>query len=664
MADSYRKCFPAISSCPTTSNETATFGENVMNCENGGNRYLYTSNAIYKNPACYECNKGNDTEQVSCNYGVYAKKQLWDGLYHGRYSVNIIFDLPAQQSNVTRYMYNISTTVEQLSFVGRCGPSEAYDPFNGVCMKVCSTNDKNCTSSLIQSRTDLPEYESDGYQMDVQYNAEYWSDHAEAYFVPNDEYYDAVDYRDFDGPACQKYWTCESTQPVSYRTKQTCTCDSLCRVYKDCCHNLDIRSEEVGVSLGCSYIPRVYDRWFIYVVNSCPKGTEYELQRLCSNPDERNIYSSTPVSSLSTTILFRNMHCAMCNGIKDFVFWKSQLRCNWLNENSKLRDLGISELFLRDECSFFYTSPQANITYRECYPKVSSCSEKLNDNAFECKYGENKYVTTSDTIYRNPACYECNNGPNTLETNLTCKLGEFENKLNLTIIDRYKGSYTLNMLFDLSTQQSLITRDKNDDSVEIASFAGRCRRGEAYDPFNGDCKSYCDVHLDNCTGSFGQVQDDSSFTQMCSYVKLNISDFMLMNNSVLKHLASGTLYRQFERLDDSIIICVEKDSHADRSKTLIQVDNIFHMSTNGISMLSLLGTILIYVKTSLHKLPGKCMLCLSLSLLVAQSMLLVAPVAEDNVVWCKVASFVMHYSFLMSFLYGNIAQYTPIRSVG
>ena len=231
-----------------------------------------------------------------------------------------------------------------------------------------------------------------------------------------------------------------------------------------------------------------------------------------------------------------------------------------------------------------------------------------------------------------------------------------KNMQNRTDIKKYAGSYTLNMLFDLSTRRSFITRNNDDDSVQITSFAGRCGHGEAFDPFKGECKHFCDPHLDNCTGSVGQIQDDE-FVSTCSYVIMNLTDFMPINESVIKHIASGILYRKFERLEDSVIICVEKDLHADRSKTFIQVDNIFHMSTNGISMLSLLATVFIYVKTSFHKLPGKCILCLSLSLLVAQSMLLVAPVAEDHVTWCKVASIVMHYSFMTSFTWMNVMAF-------
>ena len=244
------------------------------------------------------------------------------------------------------------------------------------------------------------------------------------------------------------------------------------------------------------------------------------------------------------------------------------------------------------------------------------------------------------------------------EDTLKCRVVGAMNKiLNAsTVIDKYKGSYTLNMLFDLSTRRSVITRDNDDNLVEIASYASRCGHGEAFDPFHGDCKSFCDAHLDNCTRSFGEIQQNT-IVSSCSYVKMNLSDFMFMNNSLLKHLASGVLYRKFTRLEDSVVICVEKDSHVVRSKILIQVDNIFNMSTNGISMLGLLATIFIYLKTSFHKLPSKCLLCLSFSLLVAQSMLFVAPVAEDSFTWCKVASFVMHYSFMTSFTWMNVMAF-------
>ena len=666
LPNSYRKCYPTISSCPETSNETTTSlnqnGINVTSCENGDNKYLYTSDAVYKNPACYECNKDTNDEEATCSAYEFEYKQIHSILSTRRYNLNFLFDLPTQESVVTRYIRNEETTVEQTSYEGRCGPSEAYDPFNNECKNMCAINDKNCTRNLIKAQPDIPDYESYYYQYSVQYNANYWSDFADEYYVDDTyTYYDDIDYRNLKAHVCLKFWTCDYTETDQAHTPNHCFCDPLCAVYKDCCTNANVSPDAdiANISFGCSYIPRIYDRWFVFVVNSCPEGTEYELQKLCTEPDEQNVYSSTPVSALNTGFLYQNMYCAMCNEIDDYVFWKAKLRCNWEpSVNSTLRSFSIKKLFLRDECSFFYMPPQANITYRICYPTISSCPEKANesttlppnDNDYECKNSGNMYVATSDAIYKNPACYECNHGPDTLNENAACKV--VKTILNITIIDRYQGAYTLNMLFDLSTRQSFITRDGNDFKVEMASFIGRCGHGEAYDPFKGQCKSFCDTHLENCAGSFGQT-----FGPTCSYVKMNFSDFLLMNDSVIQHLASGKQYRKFKHLEDGVLICVEKISRSDRSNTLIQVDNIFHMSTNGISMLSLLATIFIYVKTSLHKLPGKCLLCLSLSLLVAQSMLLVAPVAEDSVIWCKVASFVMHYSFMTSFTWMNVMAF-------
>ena len=661
---SYRRCYPAISSCPDTSTERSTLsdhkGVNVTSCENGGNRYLYTPDNIYKNPDCYECNKGNSTEEASCHYYDFDAKHIYGEFSH-RFTLNFYFDLSTHQSILTRYMYKTNTTVEQVSFIGRCGPMEAYDPFHGECKKVCITSDSNCTSSIIKIRNDTPEYDSYEYNYDVKSNVNFWHSYLEDYYLIRDRA--VFDYKDFEGD-CLQFWTCNGTASTN-SSSPFCSCDHLCGVYRDCCRDIDASSYDdvMEPSFSCSYIPRIYDNWFIFVVNSCPEETEYELKRLCTEIDEHNVYSSTPASGEITGFLYRNMYCAVCNGIYDYVFWIPQLRCKWKHsENPKLRYLKIEELYLWDECSFFYVPPKPNIEYRQCYPQVSACPVKSEASTtlqyskdYKCKNGGNKYVATSNNIYKNPDCYECNRGVNTSEDNATCSFRQYAlNRVKRITIIRYGGSYTLNMLFDLSTRQSYITRDNNDQLVEIASFVDRCGHGEAYDPFIGDCKIFCDARFDACTGSLGQVQDNVS---TCSYVKIKSTDFMLINASVVMHIASGKLYRKFELLEDSVKICVETNSHVKRSKILIQVDNIFHMSTNGISMVSLLATIFIYVKTSFHKLPGKCLLCLSLSLLIAQSMLLVAPVAEDNFAWCKVASFVMHYSFMTSFSWMNVMAF-------
>ena len=212
------------------------------------------------------------------------------------------------------------------------------------------------------------------------------------------------------------------------------------------------------------------------------------------------------------------------------------------------------------------------------------------------------------------------------------------------------------MLFDLSTQELVqYTRIMRSTAVEVASFANTCESNEAFDPFNGDCKALHGINSGNFTKQHRTTQMDTSLKK-CSHVSFNRDDFELINDTILQHFDTGKFYDSFILFNNSVIICIEKEPHV-RLKSLVQLDDIFHLSTNGVSMLSLLVTIFIYLRTSLHKLPGKCLLCLSLSLLVAQSMLLVGPVAEGDVVCCKIASLVMHYSFLTSFTWMNVMAY-------
>ena len=222
--------------------------------------------------------------------------------------------------------------------------------------------------------------------------------------------------------------------------------------------------------------------------------------------------------------------------------------------------------------------------------------------------------------------YECNIGIKTNDSEVTCSRSDFNLTLRLT--NKYRGPYSLVMLFNLGTQEL------------AGSFSGRCGEDEGYDPFNEQCKRLCDTKLDNCTESYTDSQIDIEPT--CSYVTFNQSGFQLINKTILKHLATGKQYGKFRLINDSIILCIEKGPYFRRLKNFIDLDDVFHMTTNGISMLSLIATIFILVHTSFYKLPSKFLLCFALSLILAQSCLLLGPVAEVNVVCCKIAALVMH----------------------
>ena len=337
-----------------------------------------------------------------------------------------------------------------------------------------------------------------------------------------DNEYDYSDSKFFDSSLCQKTWNCDYTKDW-LDPPYLCFCDDMCTVYKDCCQNAKVRSDGnstvVNASFDCKHIPSINDHWFVYIVNTCPEDTTYDLHRLCIEPTERNIYSTTPVTSFTTGFLYRNVYCALCNGETDYVFWKVVLRCVWdPKDNSKFIGLSIQELYMRDECYLLYKEPIAS-SYRKCYPKITQCPEPSNtattkndqtgNDVTRCKDGGNRYVFTPDVIYKNPACYQCNKENDTSYSDATCNILVFEEKHFNVIYNPRIFIHNLNAILDVPSQQLTVTRYHTETTVDQSSFAGLCEPSEAYDPFNGGCKNVCYGNNTYCSRSLFRTLDAS-----------------------------------------------------------------------------------------------------------------------------------------------------------
>ena len=159
-------------------------------------------------------------------------------------------------------------------------------------------------------------YDDDDYFYDYMYDY---------YYYGYDDDYIYPELRDFDGQVCQENWGCQNVKT------EYCFCDNLCAMYSDCCHDANITSDH-GIHnqpFSCQYIPGVYSYWFVFVIETCPEDADFQLNELCNETNERDIYSTTPTSSSSTGFLYKNVHCAMCNRVDDYIFWKADLQCSW-----------------------------------------------------------------------------------------------------------------------------------------------------------------------------------------------------------------------------------------------------------------------------------------------------------------------------------------------
>ena len=130
-------------------------------------------------------------------------------------------------------------------------------------------------------------------------------------------------------PDCVTKHSCIST--IRY-----CYCDASCDVFRDCCYDANVteshlksaKLKEVFPYVSCEYLPEVYSQRFIFIVNSCPLDSRKTLKDLCQNIDGRNTVSTTPIVGNLTSLLYRNVYCAVCNN-ETYTFLKPDLACSW-----------------------------------------------------------------------------------------------------------------------------------------------------------------------------------------------------------------------------------------------------------------------------------------------------------------------------------------------
>ena len=124
------------------------------------------------------------------------------------------------------------------------------------------------------------------------YNSNYDGYYYDYYY----DYDDHCDYSDYSAskPCCD--WNCPLEMDMDLYT-DSCYCDDMCHIFDDCCEGNSINSDKnvamPNISFDCLYIPSIYNGWFVFIVHTCPGGTKNELQKLCTEPDEQNIYSDT-----------------------------------------------------------------------------------------------------------------------------------------------------------------------------------------------------------------------------------------------------------------------------------------------------------------------------------------------------------------------------------
>lgn len=188
----------------------------------------------------------------------------------------------------------------------------------------------------------------------------------------------------------------------------------------------------------------IYDSEISYwhhVIDECPDKRKARLYMKCYNPQEIQDY--VIVSDSKTGKLYRNKHCAECNGIKEYVNLKLRVMCPDLLSVTNLNNIVDRDRFLLKHCSLMSFPPAKSFGLSNCVPKsniISVCNytEKWDfydkeiekgcttESPFENKVFKTRLDISKRNIYfANLYCFLCNTATSTAKTDV-CDIEKYD----------------------------------------------------------------------------------------------------------------------------------------------------------------------------------------------------------------------------------------------
>ncbi|CAH1794952.1 unnamed protein product [Owenia fusiformis] len=332
---------------------------------------------------------------------------------------------------------------------------------------------------------------------------------------------DAPDYVNFDqGPSCEERSKCETSDSSGFRNdtaaflQRNCYCDKWCAVYGDCCKSADIESLAqqfpAGVQLPlpkeiftCARMPDIPDVGtnHVYVIGKCPRHFRRDnptAAAKCESKDDKDPEHTVPVSGKQNGFLYKNVFCAMCNGLEqsDISFWQASIDCDELKEykNRTLHDIIEQN---KGTCFFTYTHSEYSFTF--CKRAISKCAKGIDRKLKKkCQKKPISYTYAKDTswfykVYKNEHCALCNNEE---LNNTRCQDPDSIGIIGFPFGEGHESedplsSFPFSILLDLNSGGGMfssavgsVTGEITKERVEYKS----CPNNEVYNLFTESCK--------------------------------------------------------------------------------------------------------------------------------------------------------------------------------
>ncbi|CAF2858702.1 unnamed protein product [Rotaria sp. Silwood2] len=452
---------------------------------------------------------------------------------------------------------------------------------------------------------------------------------------------------------------------------RNCFCDSVCEQYGDCCYHTKLLTN--NYECVDFLLPTIRNQIFLFhrlsvwMRTECLSiytGSQVDVQ--CRNLNNQTFTNNPilfiPVTSLQTNITYRNYYCAYCNNDanENIKFWEYKSFCHGNSTDKDYLILNNDQQVqyyihnLTKDClkTIVYPhdqgSAQPSVFIRPCKkslpptcPSDTSIDLARNCSSFGTAY---RYVKDSNTIYQNPYCAKCNHINNSEE--ITCLDPYIRSSWPLMTLIRV---HPLSILFD----PNLLQRYLNNNTIPnfIYSISYNCTKSnEYYDLFEKKCSQ-----ITNSNQEF-------IISMKCSYPVQTLiqSDDKIYYNNGSIYLVNHTILLgkdEYVFISKNVIIfCADRWKNLEPSSIIKPsipfYRNILSIICTSISLGCLiLFSIIFYSIPSLHNLPGKCLLFLSMSLFIGQlTFISTSNLTKYNFV-CFLSAIIIHYSYLSSFFW-------------
>ncbi|KAL4233527.1 synapse assembly [Mactra antiquata] len=470
-----------------------------------------------------------------------------------------------------------------------------------------------------------------------------------------------------DSSYCYDIQNCSSDARLNV-LQQVCSCDELCGLFDDCCPGFDsVKPLQLkNDQFSCERVNGIGE---IMLITKCPAyWTDDQTKALCENSmKNRDMMSKVIVSDKSIErLVFKNMHCAMCNNVYDYQFWKVAINCqNDSINQSDTRSTNTSSQEL-SYCDVSFDQPGEQ--YRDCSlvpNKIIDHCPQFNDSDVieKCENGTTLLVFAMDlSQFKNKYCAKCN-GYNELE--LRCEMFIF-----IVQMPDIPGAnlYSFRIVVDFN-KKFTVKEDFAANKKKLQLVFPECKKDQIFDPITKHCRDMiCPVGTQPFEGKCLLVRQigldvlNSSSTVQCAFSKVKSHEVEYLNetNQVLfrKKLYNET---EYIRNGSDIFLCINTSVPSHYGRSLQASDELEgYLSLIGliISIISLSITIIIYIIFSeLLNIPGKNLVSLCVSLLLAQLLFLLSPKVSHYVIACQIFAVLMHYFFLAAFSWMNVIAF-------